>query len=336
LIVPLAVRHQKNLEAPQYHLHYDLIGSRFCPSCPELIARVASKEKLNSGLRATTYCKERVSLPTGYRRQEGAFGLEYQKFYTVYRAMCLCASASPAAFVKRKANMGNQTSKDHGHERSGRFIAIRSHYTNTHLDPRKAAALSARAIKAATRITAARAKAEARDSHRAEKDAKQRTMKQEKERRLAAAEAEAQELKARRKAAEKKRTEQKAREKQEGKEARKVRKRQDERKRKEKEDERGRKTHLQGVAWGFDDRAGTRSGVSLEESNGCYFLGGKVPQDNTANSEADTTAGRGRHRGNTYGVEAGDPGPEVKFDFGIPIVLKRSKKPDGWEKNLTD
>jgi len=119
-----------------------------------------------------------------------------------------------------------------------------------------------------------------------------------------------------------------------------VRKRQDERKRKEKEDERRRKTHMQGVAWGFDDRAGTRSEVSSEESNGCYFLDGKVPQDDTANSEeVDTTArrtGRGWYRSNTYGVEAGGPGPEVKFDFGIPIVLKRSKKPDGWKKNLTD
>jgi hypothetical protein len=123
--------------------------------------------------------------------------------------------------------MENQTSKYHEPERSGRFIASRSHYTNTHLDPREAAALSARAIKIFARIAAAGAKAEARDSRQAEKDAKQRTIKQEKEKRLAEAEAEAQELKARRKAAEKKRREQKAWEKQEEGEAMKVRKRQD-------------------------------------------------------------------------------------------------------------
>ena len=65
--LPLTARHQQDLQNSQYHLLYDLIGSRFYASYSELIARAESKEKLNSGSRASTFYQ--VKSRSSYRMQ---------------------------------------------------------------------------------------------------------------------------------------------------------------------------------------------------------------------------------------------------------------------------
>lgn len=47
--LPLTPKHLEDLENPQYHLLYDLIGSRFYASCPEL----AIEDEYEDGVRST-------------------------------------------------------------------------------------------------------------------------------------------------------------------------------------------------------------------------------------------------------------------------------------------
>jgi hypothetical protein len=235
--------------------------------------------------------------------------------------------------------MGNQTSKGQKHEPSGSFVLVGGHPpTSINSDSRQAAAHSARAKKTAARIIAAKAMAEARERHQAKKDAKRMAKKQDKEGRIYEAENEAQELRRGRDAAEKEWTERRAREKQEEREAREERKRQDERILLERKGEKRRKMHLEGIAWGFDDRAGIRSGGSSHEIEGCYVSDGNVRDSDEADAgnpeevdEIGRKTGRRWHRGNTWGVEAGGPGPEVVFEIGTPVVSRGSKKPGGWK-----
>jgi hypothetical protein len=63
----LTPRHQQDLANTQYHLLYDLIGSRFYASCPDLIGRIESKEKLNSCSEATAFYQ--VKSRSSYRIQ---------------------------------------------------------------------------------------------------------------------------------------------------------------------------------------------------------------------------------------------------------------------------
>jgi hypothetical protein len=56
--LPLTARHQQDLRNPEYHLLYDLIGSRFYASCPELIANEEEeKNEFKSPPRALTFYK---------------------------------------------------------------------------------------------------------------------------------------------------------------------------------------------------------------------------------------------------------------------------------------
>lgn len=61
----LTARHLQDLENyHQYHLLYDLIGSRFYSSCPDLVANFESDEKLDNDSRASAFyqVKSRSSL----------------------------------------------------------------------------------------------------------------------------------------------------------------------------------------------------------------------------------------------------------------------------------
>ena len=159
------------------------------------------------------------------------------------------------------------------------LTASKSCRINTNSDPHHAAALSARAKKTTARIAAAKAEAEIRDRDDAEKEAKYLAKKQEGKDKRAEAEVEAQERNRKRAVAETEQTKRKAREKREGKEAREERRRRDERRRQEAEDEKRRKMHLESVAWGLDDRAGKRSCISSEDSDGCYISDGRAEMD---------------------------------------------------------
>jgi hypothetical protein len=235
--------------------------------------------------------------------------------------------------------MGTRTCKIHELEPHDPLTSIGVSQKFTNLDPHQAAALSARAKKTTARIAAAKAKAEARDRHQAGKEARRLAKAKEKQRNRTEAEAEAQQRKKDRDAAEVERTNCKAQEKQEEREAREERKRQDEQERQDREDANRRKVHLAGVAWGFDDRAGTRTGVSSEDSAGCYASDGRGRQAEEAGTDnleefhdIGRRTGRRWHRGNTWGIEAGGPGKEVQFESSTPISPKRPKKLGDWRR----
>ena len=218
--------------------------------------------------------------------------------------------------------MGAQTSRHWECEDLVPAITDNGRDSKTVLDSRQAAALSARAKKTASRIAAARCRAEARDRCQAEKVARRSAKKEEMRRQIVEGEVEAQQLKRTLVAAEIERTKRRAREKREEKQAREKRRR--------------RRTHLEGIAWGFDDAAGRRSGTISEESEGCYVSDGRVHENDTDIPEEFDDIGRrtGRrwHRGNTWGVEAGGPGKEVTFEFGVPIDPKKPKQIGIWRR----
>jgi hypothetical protein len=183
------------------------------------------------------------------------------------------------------------------------------------------------------------AKAEARDRQMVEKQGKLLAKQTAKGRRRFEAETEARELKRRRERADKAKTKGKVREKQQEREAREERKRLDEQKSWKEADEKKWKRHLEGVAWGFDDRAGVRCGTSSEQPAGSYVRKGY--EQHGEETEADHSEGddeiakrarRLRHDGSTWGSEAGGLGPEVVFEFGVPIPVKVPKRIGGWER----
>lgn len=234
--------------------------------------------------------------------------------------------------------MGNRTSKCHKHKPFESLVTVGGCPISTNSDLRETAAHSARPKKTAASLNVAKAIAEARERRQAEKDAKRMAKKQDKERRRFEAENEAQQLRRRRDAAEQEHMERKAWEKREERAARDERKRQDGRRRQEKVDEKRRKMRLEGVVWGFDDRAGIKSGGSLSETGGCYASDGNVRHREEAEAEnpeevdeIGRRTGRRWHKGNTWGVEAGGPGPEVLFEFGTPIISRGQKKLGGWK-----
>jgi hypothetical protein len=143
-----------------------------------------------------------------------------------------------------------------------------------------------------------------------------------KNRRRAEAETESRERKARRETADKERIKRKAGDKQQEREGRGERKREDERKSLKEADEKRRKRHLVGVAWGFDDRAGARTGTSAEEAEGSYSPKGNTQHGKERDAGHCEDADKKR---NVWGVEAGGPGPEIVFEFGVPRARQRSE-----------
>ena len=229
--------------------------------------------------------------------------------------------------------MGAQTSKHWECEAPVTTATAKGRHINTS----QAAVLTARAKKTTSRLAAAQAKAEVRDRHQAERLAQQSAEKEEKRRKRAEGEIEAQELKTKRIAAETERTEQRARDKQEEEQARAQRRRRDERRRQEEHDEKRRKSPLEGVAWGFDERAGKRSGTTSEGPGGCYVSDGRAQDYADAPEEVGSIGrrtGRRWHRGNTWGVEAGGPGKEVAFESGVPVDSMKPKSSGSWKRRM--
>ena len=231
--------------------------------------------------------------------------------------------------------MGAQTSKHWECEAPVPIATTKGRPTS----PSQAAVLTARAKKTTSRIAAAQAKAEVRDRHQAERLAQHSAKEEEKRSKRAEGEIEAQELKSKRIAAEAERTETRARGKQEEEQARAQRRQQDERRQQEEYDEKRRKTPLEGVAWGFDERAGKRSATTLEEPEGCYVSDGRAQDYADAHEEVDSIGrrtGRRWHRGNTWGVEAGGPGKEVAFEPGVPVDPTKPKSSGSWKRKRKD
>lgn len=217
------------------------------------------------------------------------------------------------------------------------FAAMQGHDAYVCRDRRQAVAMSFRAQKTAARVRAAKAMAEARHRHEADKQAKELAKTQAKNRKKAEAENEAQELKQRRENAKNQCMEQTARKKREKQEGREECRRQDQQRWQKEVEEKRYKRHLEGVAWGFDERAGIMPGTSSEERGGCYVSNGTIRGEETRARHPEDVdgierrAGRRWHKGNTWGVEAGGPGPEVMFEFGVPRKPTRTKTSGGWK-----
>ena len=105
--LPLTARHLQDLEKThQYHLLYDLIGSRYYASCPELIARSESKERLHSDIRPSTFyqVKSRSSYKIqapGRRPQSRASKIAHN--VTSYVSACF---GRPTCFCEEKVKDG--------------------------------------------------------------------------------------------------------------------------------------------------------------------------------------------------------------------------------------
>ena len=234
--------------------------------------------------------------------------------------------------------MHTQSPEKQEREPSHPSASARGHFTSTKLETRPTAALSARVKTTVVCVAAAIARRAAGNRQKIEKEGKRLAKKQGKNKAKVKAENEVQGLKQRQDIVEKQRMEQKARKKQEEREAKEERKRHNEQKRQKKAEDKRRKRPWKGVAWGFDDRAGVRSVESSETLEGCYASDGNLPHgqqtdaDHSVEVDEIERPGRRRHKGNTWGVEAGGPGPEVVFEFGVPIDPKSPKYSTSWRR----
>lgn len=232
----------------------------------------------------------------------------------------------------------------HAHEATDPFAAIGGRHTDTTLDQQQAAIFSARVKKRAARVAAAdakaRAKAEAKARHQNEKNAKSLLKQQERQRLQAEAEMDALNPKVKRDAAESERKERRAREDAEEKQAREERKRYIEAEKERKRADTKKKAYMGGVAWGFDPNAGVQNKTLRGESYGRFVSEGKTPGVEQQNVDelvaADGVRQRTgqRHRGTTWGIEAGGPAREANFESGRQGTL-RSRSVSPWRSANT-
>ena len=200
-------------------------------------------------------------------------------------------------------------------------------------DPKQVAAFAVRAKKEATRVAAAKAKAEMRDKKAAEQEAKKSGKKQRKLRQAQEAEAEAQELKAKREVADEERRARLRREKDHEKQYREHRKQLESARREEQD----RQCALKAVAWGFDPSAGLRGNAEPSvEPTGTFVIDGEHARGTTKASEEYSDVdgmgqrtGRRWHSGNTWGLEVGDAGKVVEQNY---YHSKKAKRPEVSEK----
>ena len=105
--LPLTARHLQDLENyHQYHLLYDLIGSRFYSSCPELVVKFETNEKLDNDSRATPFYQVKSRSSYQVRAPEGRPSSQASRIAHKILSYVSACFGIPSCFREEKGQHG--------------------------------------------------------------------------------------------------------------------------------------------------------------------------------------------------------------------------------------